>query len=346
MTAKAWGMSEAAFEAQELNDHGKQLLRHMGEHIVHDTRALGDPCSRSVLLLADETERDYQSAHSFAEGFYPPDCVKAGIAGIVRANATNGLLPTTSDNAPAAGCGTGPDEAGARMLFGGSTSALTDLYRPQLRRIGALIGCCSPALCAAYGRTGGGRCALDELPYTYDGEYWRGLYAGPLSAGAVFAQAWMLQALSGLEYARGELAPQELANIFKVHMRMSTRKRCTHALRASAHREHAPCACAVRMRRVHSAACPRYRCLARGRDPEPAGAARTPKRSPSAAARARPERDATTVLVGTSPRELRPTRRSRRAIRVARRSCRACRSCLAQLFARAAHLRTSFAGAL
>ena len=220
MTPAFWNMSHEAFVEQQLNGHGKLLLKHMGEHVAQQTAELGDPCSRSVLLIADNSTRDNQSAVAFADGFYPAECVVARKAQIVYANAANGLPPTTSDDNTEVGCGTGPDEQQAMLDFGESTSALTALYRPQLRRVSELLSCCSPELCALYGHTGGGSCTIDELPYTFNGMYWKGLYEGPLSAAGCFIQAWMLQALSGHEIARGELSVSELADLYRVHMRL------------------------------------------------------------------------------------------------------------------------------
>jgi hypothetical protein len=44
-------------------------------------------------------------------------------------------------------------------------------------------------VCARYGLDGMQRCALDELPYTFTGEYWQGNFRGPLSAAAEFVEA-------------------------------------------------------------------------------------------------------------------------------------------------------------
>ena len=76
----------------------------------------------------------------------------------------------------------------------GSTQALTRHYHSQLEALSARLGgCCSAALCAAYGLPAGANCSIDALPMTWNGVYWKGLYDGPLHVAAMFAQAWMLQ---------------------------------------------------------------------------------------------------------------------------------------------------------
>ena len=215
-------MTDEAFAAQELTPHGKALLRHMGEHVARETAALGsDPCTRpSALFIADDSKRDQQSAEAFASGFYPNACAAARTVDIVVANESNGLTPTTSDDTQTGECPAGPDERGLGLLIGQSTAALTDLYRPQLRQVGELIGCCGPAVCAAYGLSGGGSCQLDELPYEFNGLYWEGLYQGPLSAADYFIEAWMLEALSGAPPAGGRLSTEELRALYALHMRL------------------------------------------------------------------------------------------------------------------------------
>ena len=220
MTASNWNMTTAAFDNEDLDPHGQHLLRHVGEHVARRAIPLhgGDPCALPALLVADSTKRDVQSAEAFANGFYPAECANAKAAGIIVANATNGYELLASDNATEL-CSEGPTESEMELLIG-STEALTSLYRPQMQRVSEVLGCCSAALCAKFGR-GGGNCTLDELPYTFNGVYWQGLYRGPLSATACFAQAWMLQMLSGIQpVAWGELSQAEIRELYAVHMRI------------------------------------------------------------------------------------------------------------------------------
>jgi hypothetical protein len=196
----------------------------MGEYMAHRTADIGaGRCSSPIVLVADDSSRDLQSAEAFASGFYPQQCAEARAAQIIVANASNGLLPITSDDfevaSGAEGCGTGPSEAEAEHLFGGSTQALTDLYRPQMERITRVLGCCTPELCSKYG-IGPGNCTIADLPYAFDGTYYKGLYEGALFAASTFAQAWMMQALSGLPFAYGQLSREELMEIYRIQMRV------------------------------------------------------------------------------------------------------------------------------
>ena len=210
-------MSGAAFDNTELSGHGFKLLEHMGEWVRVRAAPLGDPCSLSSLLISDITTRDVQSAQSFASGFFPPSCASARAAAIAVANASNGFAYVASDNETQ--CGSGPTAAEIELRFG-SVSALTNRYRPQMRRVSEILGCCSEALCHRYGRTAPGNCTIDELPYHFDGTYWQGLYDGPLAATGAFAGAWMLQYVSGFEAAWGEVGIDELQELYRVHNRM------------------------------------------------------------------------------------------------------------------------------
>ena len=221
MTHEAWNMSSAAFADQELNGNGQKLLRHMGERVSVRASPLhaGDPCKLPALLVADDSTRDVQSAQAFVSGFYPSACASARAASIVVANVSSGLHPATTDNFTAL-CGSGAAGTDLELLFG-SYEALTERYRPQMRKVSQILGCCSADLCRKFGHVGGTNCTIDELPYTYNGVYWQGLTQGPLTATAVFAQAWMLQQVSGFgPPAWGELSMEELQELYRAHMRL------------------------------------------------------------------------------------------------------------------------------
>ena len=55
---------------------------------------------------------------------------------------------------------------------------------------------------------------LAQLPYSYTGVYWTGMFDGPLTAAAYFAQTFMLQAASGLTPAWGRLRPGRLGALY------------------------------------------------------------------------------------------------------------------------------------
>ena len=220
----AWNMSAAAFSRQELAPAGAKLLRHLGEHAALQARPLvgdaTDLCALPAMLLSDGSVRDEQSAAAFASGFFPARCLAQRQRAIVVANESSSFYAATSDDADN-GCVAVPDEADVEHGFG-STAALTDLYSRQLRRIGGVLGCCAPVLCAKYGLPATERCTLDQLPYTFTGVYYEGLYRGALSAGAAFARAWMLRALAGFgsSLGWGELSTEEVRELYAVHSRV------------------------------------------------------------------------------------------------------------------------------
>ena len=72
----AWGMRPEAFANQTLTPNGFVLLRHLGEYL-RATSALGDPCALSSLIVADDEQRDIESASAFSEGYFPPECESA-----------------------------------------------------------------------------------------------------------------------------------------------------------------------------------------------------------------------------------------------------------------------------
>jgi hypothetical protein len=224
MTPEAWNMSEKAFNNQELTGHGALLLKHMGEHAARRAAPLStDLCKLPALLAADIDARDVQSAQAFAAGFFPPQCRAARSAEIIIANGSHNLHAVTSDDADSL-CEPVHEESGSEAnaeLMIGSTAALTDRYLRQIRKVSDILGCCSPSLCKQYGKVGDGNCSIEELPYTYNGVYYKGLYDGPLQATSAFAQAWLLQVLSGFRPpAWGEVTDDDLQDLYMTHQRV------------------------------------------------------------------------------------------------------------------------------
>ena len=97
---------------------------------------------------------------------------------------------------------------------------LSQRYKPQFDKISSVLGCCSAELCARYGVTSGRGVRLTSSS-TASPAPLSGLYTGPLQAAATFAQAWMLQSLSGVsDVAWGMLTDQEVLELYEVHMRL------------------------------------------------------------------------------------------------------------------------------
>ena len=110
-----------------------------------------------------------------------------------------------------------PDRAAVNLEFGGDTSTLTNEFRAEIARVNQLLGCCSETICSHFGINRS--CTIADVPYTFTGLYWQGMFEGPLHIAADFAQTFLLQAASGLEYAWGELSFDELRQLSRVHER-------------------------------------------------------------------------------------------------------------------------------
>ena len=236
-SAAAWNMTPTDFNRNLLTPNGHALMRHMGEFIARSMG--GDPCSLHALLVADGlSQRDLQSAQEFAAGMFPTECVAARTADIVAATPSSSplLAPVVLDHAVIEGC-SGPDEDEVRANFGGDVAALTNALRRPIERVGTLIGCCSASVCAQHSL--GPNCTLSELPATFQRTHYWEYFDGPLAVAGYFAEAFVLQATSGLEpFAWGEVPLDELAQLYRVHERMmwlgsgrnSSRAYASHAL--------------------------------------------------------------------------------------------------------------------
>lgn len=199
----AWNMTDEAFNNQWLSPHGKLLLNHMGAWFGQYFQDVNSCDDNQVVLVADGSSfRDIQSAQNFAAGFFPASCSAIRAAEVIATTESTFplLYPLANDHADT-GCD-GPSEEQLELTYGGDVQALTSAYRPLIDRVGQLIGCCSPTVCAQYG-LGRVNCSLSSLPTSFAGHYWR-YYNGPLAVAAYFSDAFMLQAVSGLEpYAWG-----------------------------------------------------------------------------------------------------------------------------------------------
>ena len=133
-------------------------------------------------------------------------------------DAENVLSAQATDHFATGGCG--PTELEASMLFGNHTAGLTALYREEIDAVSEALGCCSRQLCAHYGIAT--NCSIADLPTTFTGpdDYWDSMYSNPLSIAAYFSEAFMLQALSGLQYAWGSLSQSQLMRLYGLHERV------------------------------------------------------------------------------------------------------------------------------
>ena len=216
-----WGMGKEDFELQLLSANGQRLMYHVGEY-VRSTRS--DGCNVPTYLTSDAEPRDVQSAIAFADGFSQGCPARSQQNAVLVANGSLAeiLLPIASDHF-ATGCG--PSELDASLLFGNDSTVLTALHREEIDAVNDVLGCCAAKLCSRYGLRS--NCTIADLPTSYTGpsDYWDAMYTSPLTMAAYFAETFMLQALSGLDFAWGAMDQQELARVYELHelvMRLSS----------------------------------------------------------------------------------------------------------------------------
>lgn len=105
----------------------------------------------------------------------------------------------------------------AEMQFGNHSEQLTSIFRDEIGFVSAALDCCSEDLCQRFGIAR--NCTLADLPTRYTGpsDYWDAMYSSPLTIAASFAESFMLQALSGIDYAWGRLSKPQLQRIYRMH---------------------------------------------------------------------------------------------------------------------------------
>ena len=173
-----WGMSEAAFLEHRLTPHGHALLQHTGEYMRQTSEFASSVCNVPTVFLADDSTRDFESAAEFGRGYLAPaGCATPPL--LVGNISSPGLAAIANDHQLPPACPQA-DEATVQQYFGGDMQALTDLYRLEIDRIGAVLGCCSAVVCSRYGLHR--NCTLAEVPYKFTGTYWNGLYSGAMQA--------------------------------------------------------------------------------------------------------------------------------------------------------------------
>jgi len=186
-----------------LTAKGKRLATLVGRYqrsVLAAERLLpasGCPEPNSVYVYADVAERTEQTAQGFLEGF-APGC---GIA--VRSKA-----PAKVDGVfhPAASgvCRIDALEAQSAVLerVGGGFSSVVAGHRDAFGALQRILGCCAPALCAAFGRPAA--CTLTEVPTALvDLPEGQGIsLIGALSIASTASEIFLL------EYADGKPTPE------------------------------------------------------------------------------------------------------------------------------------------
>ena len=125
--------------------------------IVKNGKPSGCPAAGTVRMYADVAERTEETARGFLEGL-APGC---GIPVLSRAPATvDGVFHPVA----AGVCRVDALEAQKAILerIDGSFAGLVETHRDAFSALQSILGCCSPAVCRAFGRPAG--CTLPDVP--------------------------------------------------------------------------------------------------------------------------------------------------------------------------------------
>ena len=175
------GMSQEAFETQQLTPHGAALIPLVGSYFrakwANASLFAGAGGCDAVVAFADDSTRDVQTAAAFLDGF--------GCGGATPVHVANASLPAMapvcSDHYDT-GCALATEEQVAG-LYGGSVSALTSAYSHLITRVQQVLQMPADAgVCRAAGAAPATwqNCTLYDLPYVWTGMYWQGMFVSPL----------------------------------------------------------------------------------------------------------------------------------------------------------------------
>ena len=239
-SAAAWGMTAEAFTTQELTPHGATILPLFATWMRAKYAALDESflpaigtaasCS-DVVVLADDSKRDWQTAAAFLGGFgcgdLPQDLPTVMVANVTVLPALRAVVNDNhrSEDIPS---GAASDAICARAtleqtsgLLGecaldpltgeapvGDTASncLTEEWQRDLDAIQAiLVGADTKLTDAACDAVNGvdpsavpGTCAFAELRTMFTRTYYEGMFTSPVYYAEVFAEAFMLQFCSDL----------------------------------------------------------------------------------------------------------------------------------------------------
>ena len=91
------------------------------------------------------------------------------------------------------------------------------MHRDSIAKVNEILGCaegCKQEVCDAFGLQP--NCTLFHIPNAYVGKYWYP-FQSPASIAGYWAETWLLQAASGLEFAWGQLSFEELEQLSMMH---------------------------------------------------------------------------------------------------------------------------------
>lgn len=203
-----------------LTPRGAQLASLMGRWyrdyagLLGALPAAGCPPPAAVYAYADLPGRTQATARALLDGF------AANCNLPVRTRGAASVDPLFHP-VEAGVCPIDPMQAQVRVLerAGGDLNRIIRDHKPQVAALQTMLGCCQPALCAAFGR--GAACTLPDLPtalsITPAGDL---ALLGALPIAASASEAILLQYLDGAplgEVAWGRVTPDRLREALRLH---------------------------------------------------------------------------------------------------------------------------------
>jgi 4-phytase / acid phosphatase len=205
----------------DLTPRGAQLATQMGRYYRQyldkqgATQAEGCPARGSVYVYADNVQRTRFTAQALIEGL-GPGC------GITYRSASDGPVDRLFHPLGAGICKLDPMLAQTRVLerVGGNLNGLPRDLKAPFDTLQAVLDCCKPALCTAYGK--GETCKLPDLPTVQSpaGDGTRLDLLGSLAIASTSAETLFLEYADGKPMAEvgwGRATPAQLSQVLRLH---------------------------------------------------------------------------------------------------------------------------------
>ena len=198
---EAWGAGDEGMGV--LTRHGYQAVERMGAYQGTRYKQLLNGCTGAFVYCEENMPRDEKTAEAFFKGLgcEPPELHSEGVEYLIdqgsHARGEQGQCVLGS-------------QAQVEGRVGGSVDEYLRLYRPLIRKLGEVLGCCDASLC---GRAAGEPCSLEELPSGWDAKHWYTTFVGPMYAGKYFGEWIQLTMLNGMEFAWGKLSIEEVMEL-------------------------------------------------------------------------------------------------------------------------------------
>ncbi|CAK4077738.1 unnamed protein product [Aphanomyces euteiches] len=211
-----WGTSEdeAELVSPKITKHGTHVIQNMGKYFgAHLYPTLANIQCSDAFAYADNNERDIVTAQQFLSGFLP-SCTS--------------LVPTTNDTRLLFEQGqdsTAICPATSESIYSGvvgdvTTANLVRIYKPEIKAINDLVGCCEPVLCDLNSTAS---CDLFGVPSRWSGKFYEP-WQDTLSEAQFLSEWFLLQSLNNMTIPPPLTLDDivQLGVLHKVHMDLIT----------------------------------------------------------------------------------------------------------------------------